>query len=210
MPPISTIFCDVGGVLLTDGWGHESRKLAAQTFQFDWEEFEALHHPLAEPLDSGLINVSYYLDQVLFYKERSFSRDQFFEFMKEQSKPFLDRLDVMSDVASSNKYLMATINNESIDLNLFRIQKFKLADHFKLFFSSCYMRCRKPGKEIFANALHITNKQPQECVFIDDRDENLKAPRDLGMQTIQCIDGKQLRAALVQLNIESALVKAAQ
>lgn len=118
-----------------------------------------------------------------------------------------DRIEVMAAVSATKKYLMATINNESLDLNLYRVQEFHLAEYFQLFFSSCYMRCRKPGKEIFVNALHIANKAPQECVFIDDREENLKAPRELGMKTIQCVDGNQLRNSLLQLNIESVLTR---
>ena len=30
---ITTLFLDIGGVLLTDGWGHESRKLAAKNIR---------------------------------------------------------------------------------------------------------------------------------------------------------------------------------
>ena len=201
MPEITTIFCDIGGVLLTDGWGHESRQLAAQRFHFDFEEFEQRHKPLAEQFDSGLITTVEYLNRTLFYRPRSFNQAEFMTFMREQSQPLTDRLEVIADIAASKKYLMATINNESIDLNLYRFDKFELDKYFSLFFSSCFMRCSKPKAPIYDNALSITQKNAKECIFIDDREANLVVPKQLGMRTVQCIDSLQLRRALVEFGV---------
>jgi putative hydrolase of the HAD superfamily len=198
---ITTVFCDVGGVLLTNGWGHESRQLAAKRFHFDYEEFEQRHNPLAEQFDSGLITTIEYLNQALFYRPRSFNQAEFMAFMREQSLPLIDRLEVIADVAASKKYLMATINNESIDLNLYRIDKFELEKYFSLFFTSCFMRCSKPKPPIYDNALSITQKSAKECIFIDDREENLVVPKKLGMRTVQCFDAQQLRRALAELGV---------
>ncbi len=203
MSEITTVFCDIGGCLLTDGWGHESRNLAAQFFHFDYEEFEQRHNPLAEQFDSGLINTTEYLDQTLFYKPRAFSHAEFFEFMKGQSQPFNDRIEVIAEIAATKKFWMATINNESIDLNLYRIEKFDLAKYFSAFFSSCFMLCSKPGAVIYENVLRITHLRADDCIFIDDREKNLEVPNQLGMRTIQCTDAKLLRHSLVDLGIVS-------
>ena len=32
---IKVVFMDIGGLLLTNGWGHESRQKAARFFDFD-------------------------------------------------------------------------------------------------------------------------------------------------------------------------------
>ena len=37
------IFFDIGGVLLSNGWGHESREKAAIEFGFDYSEMDILH-----------------------------------------------------------------------------------------------------------------------------------------------------------------------
>ena len=198
---ITTVFCDVGGVLLTDGWGHVSRQLAAKHFNFDYEEFEKRHKPLAEDFDCGLINSIDYLNQTLFYRPRAFNQSEFMEFMRAQSEPFLDRLEVMAEVAESKKYLMATINNESLELNSYRINNFALYKYFSLFFSSCYMRCSKPKAPIYDNALCITQKTARECVFIDDREANLVVPKQLGMCTILCVDASQVRKELMDLGV---------
>lgn len=198
---ITTVFCDVGGVLLSDGWGHESRRLAARHFSFDYDEFDRRHKPLAVDLDSGLINVIEYLNQTLFYRPRSFNQSEFMEFMRSQSEPYLDRIEVIAEIAESKKYLMATINNESLELNSYRINKFELYKYFSLFFSSCYMRCSKPKAPIYDNALCITQKTARECVFIDDREENLVVPKQLGMRTILCTEASQVRKELMDLGV---------
>jgi putative hydrolase of the HAD superfamily len=201
MTEITTVFCDVGGVLLTDGWGHESRQLAARQFSFDYEEFDQRHKPLAEQFDCGLINTIDYLNQTLFYRPRSFNQSEFMEFMRAQSEPFEDRIAVIAEIAALNKYLMVTINNESLDLNAYRINKFELYKYFSLFFTSCYMRSSKPKSPIYDNALCITQKSARECVFIDDREENLVVPKQLGMRTILCTSAQQLQKSLMDLGV---------
>jgi hypothetical protein len=41
---ITTFLLDIGGVLLTNGWGHESRNLAAEKFNLDIPEMEVRHN----------------------------------------------------------------------------------------------------------------------------------------------------------------------
>ena len=41
--PITTLFLDIGGVLLTDGWDHHARKRAARNFKLEWAEMDGRH-----------------------------------------------------------------------------------------------------------------------------------------------------------------------
>ena len=70
MPKITTLFWDIGGVILTNGWDRESRKDAAATFHLDWEEFQDRHDLSFPAFDSGLITLNEYLDRTLFYRAR--------------------------------------------------------------------------------------------------------------------------------------------
>jgi FMN phosphatase YigB (HAD superfamily) len=88
-------------------------------------------------------------------------------------------------LARSRDYLMATLNNESLELNLFRIEKFGLQSRFSLFISSCFMGVAKPNPDLFRSALRITQREADECLFIDDREANLESARGLGMRTIR-------------------------
>lgn len=44
--------------------------------------------------------------------------------------------------------LLATLNNESRDLNEHRVAKFQLGNYFSMFLSSCYLSIRKPDENM--------------------------------------------------------------
>lgn len=200
---IKNIFSDVGGVLGTNGWDHNSRRAAAAEFNLDYDEFEGYHKKVAEQFDSGAITLSQYLNATVFYDARSFSPDTFFAFMKTQSQPDASALAVMRSLKASGNFRMALINNESFELNDYRIKKFALADYFDSFYSSCYMGLRKPEAEIYRRALLISNASAEESVFIDDREENLEEPKKMRMNTILFVDAQQLRESLSALGVNA-------
>lgn len=201
MPQITTLFWDIGGVILTNGWDRESRKEAAVTFRFDGEEFEDRHDLSFPAFDSGLITLNEYLDRTLFYRARSFSREEFTAFMFAQSREYPETRAILDQVASAQKYLIGAINNEPLELNQYRIEAFNLRRNFLVFFSSCYVRSRKPEEVIFRVALEVTQRPPEQCLFIDDRPLNLESPRKLGMNTIHHQNAEQLRAELEKYGV---------
>jgi putative hydrolase of the HAD superfamily len=193
---ISTILWDFGGVLLTNGWDRGARRQAAEKFHLDWDEFEDRHELLLSAFETGKVSLSEYLQRVIFYRERSFTRADFEKFLFEQSQPMPESLAVLSELAGSGRYFNAALNNESLELNEYRVKQFHLADYFDAFFSSCYLACRKPDPKIYRLALYITQSAAEECLFVDDRALNLECARDLGMRTIQFKSASQLRANL--------------
>ena len=202
MPKITTLFWDIGGVILTNGWDRESRKEAAATFHLDWEEFEDRHDLSFPAFDSGLITLNEYLDRTLFYRARPFSREEFTAFMFAQSKEYPETRAVLDEVTNAKRYFVAALNNEPLELNQYRIEAFDLRRNFLVFFSSCYVRARKPEETIFRVALEVTQRPPEQCLFIDDRPLNLEGPRRLGMNTIHYQSAEQLRAELRKYGVE--------
>jgi putative hydrolase of the HAD superfamily len=198
---ISAIFWDVGGVLLTNAWDHTQRAAAIAKFQLDEADFRDRHDMLVSSFERGKISLDEYLDRTIFYRKRSFSRDEFRQFMLSLSQPHADALDVARRLAKSCQYLMATINNESADLNAYRIEQFGLRDIFSLFVSSCYVGLRKPEEGIYRMALDLTQKPTQECCFIDDRPLNLESAARLGMHTIEMKGAQQLQEELRKLGV---------
>src|SRR5262249_41567491 len=195
-------FLDIGGVILTNGWDRGSRRAAADTFQFDWEEFQDRHELTFPAFDSGNVTLEEYLDRTLFYRHRPFSRDAFRDFMFAQSKEYPQSRALLDKLARSGKYFIGAINNEPLELNEFRIQSFQLRRDFQVFFSSCYVHSRKPEELIYRVALRVTQRPPDQCVFIDDRPLNLESPRKLGMNVIHYQDAQQLRVDLQKYGIE--------
>jgi putative hydrolase of the HAD superfamily len=196
------MFWDIGGVILTNGWDHNSRRAAAAKFQLDWDDFEGRHELSFPAFDSGLIGMNEYLDRTLFYRPRAFTREQFIAFMFEQSIEYPEARSVLDAISVTGKYLVGAVNNEPFELNEYRIKKFDLRRNFVVFFSSCYVHTRKPEAAIYRLALEITQRPPAECIFIDDRPLNLENPRRMGMNVIHYQNAGQLRSELQKHGVE--------
>ena len=203
MPTIHAIFWDVGGVLLTNAWDHTERTAALEHFHLDEAEFHSRHEMLVSSFERGKITLDEYLDRTVFYRDRPFTRSEFRDYMFSLSKPMPEVLAFARTLADSGKYFMGTINNESRELNLYRIEKYGLREIFRLFVSSCFVGLRKPESGIYRLAIEITQFNPEECCFIDDRALNLECAAKLGMHTIQMQTPEQLRADLVKLGVKA-------
>ena len=204
MPKISAVFSDVGGVLLTNGWDHGERARLVEHFGLDGADFEGRHQMLAAALDAGKLDIDQYLDRTIFYRPRAFRKQEVRDFMFAQSEALPGSLALIGRIAQTHQVFLATLNNESRELNLHRIEKFGLRNYFSVFFSSCYLGVSKPHEEIYRLALDLSQRQPQECVFIDDRSINLESARRLGMHTIQFLNAAQLENDLRILGVELA------
>jgi len=198
---ITTLFWDIGGVLLTDGWDREERRAACEKFGLEPMEFEQRHQVITDPFEKGEVGLDEYLDQTVFHRARQFTRHEFRDFMFAQSRPYLKNLTVARQVARSGLFLMAALNNESLDLNLHRIKRFELRSCFSAFFTSCFLGIMKPEEKIYRLTLQVTQRLPGECLFIDDRPHNLQYPQKLGMQTIHYRDPAQLQRELGEYGI---------
>ena len=199
---ITTIFFDIGGVLLTDGWGHDSRRAAAERFGLDWDEYSDRHEKVAHAIETNRVTLDQYLTRVVFYRPRAFTREEFRAYIFAQSQPKPDAIEIARQLAASDKHFMATINNEILELNVYRIEQFGLRQYFPVFFSSCFLGIRKPDEAIYRTALQVTQREPAECIFIDDREVNLECPRELGLATILFRDAAQLRRELKENGVD--------
>src|SRR5690348_15574697 len=123
---ISAIFWDVGGVLLSNAWDRVERTQALAKFGLDQDEFHDRHEMVVSSFERGKLTLDEYLDRVIFYRTRPFSKEQFKNYMFSLSKPKQDILDMAAVLSRSNQYLMGTINNESKEINSYRIETFHL------------------------------------------------------------------------------------
>jgi len=198
---IRTLFWDIGGVLLTNAWDRSQRDAAMAKFQLDPIEFQDRHEMVVSSFERGKISLDEYLDRTVFYRARSFTKDALKMYMYSLSQPLPGTLDLARRLAASGKYLMATINNESREVNLYRIETYNLREIFSFFVSSCYVGLRKPEKDIYRMALEISQRKPEECVFLDDRSLNLECALHLGMRTIQVQNAAQVGEELANLGV---------
>ena len=198
---LKVLFLDIGGVLLSNGWGHVSRQAAAKKFGFDYDKVNYLHEFIFDIYEEGKVSLDDYLDAVLFNEPRAFSKEEFKEFMLAESKELPNfLLDWLIQWKSQNPGVKVfSINNEPKDLNDHRIKTFGLRRLFDGFISSCDVGLRKPDPQIFKLAMAVAAVSPGECIYIDDREVLVRAASKLGIQSWQHKTVKETTAFLESL-----------
>jgi|ERR1035437_107467 putative hydrolase of the HAD superfamily len=181
---INTLFLDIGGVLLTNGWDHKARILAAKEFSLDLDEMNERHHLTFDTYESGKLSLEEYLNRVVFYENRSFTTERFKEFIFEQSKPFPEMIKLIQELKLKYGLKIAVVSNEGRELNTYRINKFRLHDFVDFFISSCYIHYRKPDVDIFKIAVDIAHVTADQVVYIDDRSLFVQVAEGLGISGI--------------------------
>ncbi len=193
---ITTLFLDIGGVLLTNGWGHESRRVAAETFGLNLDELETRHRLTFDTYETGKLTLDEYLNRIVFYEPRPFTLESFRAFLFARSKPYPAMLALMRDLKKRYGLKIAVVSNEGRELNNHRIQAFGLTDFVDFFVSSCYVHLRKPDTDIFRLALDLAQVPTDRILYIDDRPLFVSVAEGLGIRGIQHIDYQTTRAAL--------------
>src|SRR6266700_389145 len=155
---ITTLFFDLGGVCLSNGWDHEQREELAHRFGFDYSAFDSRHRQVVDALERGQLSLEDYLTWTVFYEPRPFTIPEMIDAIEAQSSPIPDTLELIREIKATGRYNLMTLNNESRELNEFRIHKFGLRDLFSAFFSSCYLGLTKPQPEFYRLVLHITQR----------------------------------------------------
>jgi putative hydrolase of the HAD superfamily len=198
---ITTLFIDIGGVLLTNGWDGQARKRAAKTFDLDLHEMEQRHHLTFDTYEVGKITLEEYLNRVVFYDKRTFTRTQFREFMFAQSKPYPQMIELIRQLKVQHKLKIAVVSNEGRELTTYRIRKFKLDGFVDFFISSCFVHFRKPDADIFRIALDIAQVPTERVLYIEDRAMFVQVAESLGIRGIQHEDYKSTGSKLASFGL---------
>jgi putative hydrolase of the HAD superfamily len=199
---IKALFLDIGGVLLTDGWDHVSRKLAAKTFDLDLDEIDNRHNMILDTYEIGKLTLKEYLSRVVFYQKRSFTRIQFRKFMFAQSKPYPKMIELIHKLKARYRLKVAVVSNEARELNSYRIRKFKLDGFVDFFISSCFVHLRKPDVDIFRVALDIAQVPANQVVYIENLPMFVQIAEGLGIRSILHTDYRSTREKLSGLGLK--------
>jgi putative hydrolase of the HAD superfamily len=199
--PITTLFLDIGGVLLTNGWDRQARKRAADAFGLDHPEMDERHHLTFDTYEEGKLSLDDYLRRVVFYEARSFTMEEFKAFMFDQSQPIPETLDLLRALKVRHGLKIAAVSNEGRELTTYRINHFKLGELIDFFVSSCFVHFRKPDADIYRMALDISQSEPRRVVYIDDRLMFVQVARDLGIHGIHHTGVTSTRSQLADLGL---------
>lgn len=200
--PISTLFLDIGGVLLTNGWDRHARMHAAEAFHIDFGEMDERHHLTFDTYEVGKLSLEDYLDRVIFYVKRPFSKEEFRTFMFTRSQPYNEMIDLVRVLKARYHLRTVAVSNEGRELTRYRIQQFSLDQIIDTFVSSCFVHFRKPDKDIYRIALDISQSTPGQVVYIDDRLLFVQVAEELGIQGIHHTSYQATHDALEELELK--------
>jgi putative hydrolase of the HAD superfamily len=200
---LKILFFDVGGILLSNGWGHEAREEAAKRFNLDYAEVNSLHNFIFNVYEIGSITLDEYLDTVIFNHPRDFVREDFKDFIFSTSVELPNMLQWLKEWKKDCGFRIISLNNEGKELNDYRVRKFKLHDAFDAFVSSCEVKMRKPDPGIWQLAMGIAQVSPQQCVYFDDRLMFVTTAQKLGIRSFQHTSFESTKKILEDLKNEN-------
>ncbi|MGH2591884.1 MAG: HAD family hydrolase [Anaerolineae bacterium] len=200
-PPITTLFVDIGGVLLTNGWDGNARRQAAETFGLEYDEMNERHHLTFDTYEEGKLSLDEYLNRVIFYQERPFSREAFKAFMFSQSESYPDMIELVRKLKARYHLKVAAVSNEGRELTVYRIQKFELGKLMDFFVSSCFVHYRKPDADIYRIALDIAQAPPEQVIYIDDRAMFVEVAQGLGIRGLHHTGYESTQSGLERLGL---------
>lgn len=201
---ITTLFLDIGGVLLTDGWNRIARKKAAEYFKLDHDIMEDRHHITVETFELGKITLKEYLKRVVFFDTREFTVTDFKEFMFAQSTAHPEMVSLISELKEEHNLKIVVVSNESRELNEHRIKKFGLNELADCFISSSFVRLRKPDTDIFKLALDISQVAANQIVYIDDQIMFVQLAESFGINIIHHTDYESTRTKLASFGLSKS------
>lgn len=201
----TTLFIDIGGVLLTNGWSHESRNMAAEKYNLDIPEMEARHSLAFETFELGKLTLEEYLNITVFYEDRTFSKEEFRQFMFSQSQPFPEMIELIRAIKKRYRLKIVVVSNEARELNSYRIQQYKLAEFIDFFISSTFVHMRKPDISIYKMALDMAQVCPSKSIYLDDISVFVKVAESLGIKGICHVNYEMTVRELQSIGFETTI-----
>jgi putative hydrolase of the HAD superfamily len=199
--PISTIFTDIGGVLLTNGWDRGARRRAAERFRLGFEDMDERHHLTFDTYEVGKLTLDEYLKRVVFHEERSFTPHEFKDFMYAQSSPYPETIELIRRVRNRHRLKIVAVTNEARELMMYRMRAFDLGSFIDFIVASSFVHFRKPDPDIWRVAIDLAQVPVEEVVYIEDRPLFVGVARDLGIRSIRHVDAASTRRELEALGL---------
>ncbi len=198
---VDWLFLDVGGVMLTNGWGRGSRKAACEKYSLDFDELDSRHRMTFDTFEIGKLSWEEYINRIVFYEERPFTREDFTTFALSRSQPYPEMIDYIKELRERHRLRIAVVSNEGRELTEHRIQTFRLNEFVDFFVSSCYVHFRKPDVDMYQMALDLAQVAPDRVAYVDDRSMFVEVASRMGIRGIHHTDIESTRAELEKLGL---------
>ena len=199
--PITCVLIDNGGVLLSDGWNHITRRTVTDHFNLDYDEVDQRHQTNVAIYEEGKLSIDEYLRRVVFYEDRAFSPGEFQQFMFDQSAPYLEMISCMKQLKAQYGLTVVVLSNEAREMNAHRISKFGLNTFVDTFVSSCLVHLRKPDEAIFRLAIDVVVTPLEQIVYIENTPLFVDIMGALGVRSILHRDWESTAAVLAEMGL---------
>ena len=203
---IRTVFWDIGGVLLSNGWDRYQRARVFADLKLSSEDIALAEEKREEAnwfWERGLIDEAEFFKRTIFFQPRNFTLADVWRGVEAQQEVLHpESFDILHTMHAKRQVRVAALNNESRELNDYRLNRFNLRRYFDFCICSGYVHEMKPAAGIYRSALEIGGDGPGEACFIDDKEENVAAANAAGLVGLHFSSPAVLRDQLHSLGIE--------
>jgi HAD superfamily hydrolase (TIGR01509 family) len=157
------------------------------------------HRDLIRSFDTGKIEPAGFYREVIQRLGAKVGQDAFFRVYSDVFSPNPPVLDILRKLKT--RYKLVLLSNTDVIRFGFIKKKFPeifIFDDYVLSYEVGYM---KPHPEIYQEALKKARVRAEECVFLDDLQENVTGARRVGMDAILYGPQTDLEARLRKMNV---------
>jgi len=198
---VKAIIFDIGGVL-DKGKPEEHWVELCKSLNLDFEKFQAIRKKYTDDARIGKLSTKEYVSQIA--KDLGLKyEDLFSNWLRTKRENMKIDKEIENLIKNLKKkgYKVATLSNIIELHHQVRIEN-KAYDLFDFAVISFKERIDKPNEKIYQIVIDKLKLPPEEMVFIEDSERNLKTAKKLGMKTILFKDNKQLIKDLKDLGVK--------
>ncbi len=191
MPKATTLIFDLGNVIINlkpeQQWLYEDLMPHFQPIPLQ----QLLHAGFFNEFEKGTITVTSFIDQLRNIAIDTDITDE--EIIRHWNGILQDipahRIDMLYALKERyDLYLLSNTNDIHLDYIINGLcqdyHKNIFADIFTTTFYSQHIGMRKPDRDIYEYVLQAAGLTAANCIFFDDKEENLAEPHQLGIQTV--------------------------
>ena len=200
---IKTIIFDLGGVLVD--WNPEYvflKEFKGDRIKMNWFFDNICTSSWNEEQDGGKLMKDATEERIKLFPDYERLIKMFYGRWEEMLKDEIPgTVEILHKLKNKN-YRLIALTNWSAETFPVAIRKYKFLELFEGIVVSGEIKMLKPFKEIYNYTLNKYNLDPKQCVFIDDRLNNVEGAIKCGIKGIQFESPKKLMVNLKKLKIE--------
>jgi putative hydrolase of the HAD superfamily len=200
---INAVIFDFGYVLSLPPRASDYQRLAALA-GMDGKPFEEIYWGQRPDYDQGAIDGPAYWRRMAETLGKKFTPAQIDSLIEADIAIWMCVNPVMMEWArelKSRGLKTAVLSNMPIEVSTYMRQYAPWFSDFDYVCFSAEVHLAKPEAAIYQACLKVLRSRPEECLFIDDRAENVEAARALGMQALRFESVPQLAAQVQPFNL---------